>query len=157
MRGSSRVFRLTGEAIQAFDILKAKSGSRSGPRLAAEMIDLLLIEHGEKPVGPLRPGAAKYPKVISHGVAVYVSSRPRESHPEPLTEPCVNLSIYTALVVRPCSRKALQWANNSGSLSRRLASHSTLRRLCRDNVLYLRLAHRSSFRSKCRASCRMAV
>jgi hypothetical protein len=36
------------------------------------MIDLLLIEHGEKPVGPLRSGAAKYPKVISHGVAVYV-------------------------------------------------------------------------------------
>ena len=61
-----------GEAIQAFDILKAKSGSRSGPRLAAEMIDLLLIEHGEKPVGPLRSCAAKYPKVISHGVAVYV-------------------------------------------------------------------------------------
>jgi hypothetical protein len=54
----NKMFRLTPEAIQAFDILKAKSGSRSGPRLAAEMIDLLLIEHGEKPVGPLRPGAA---------------------------------------------------------------------------------------------------
>src|ERR1700733_4630999 len=30
-----------------------------------------------------------------------VSSRPGESHPEPLTEPCLNLSIYTALVVQP--------------------------------------------------------
>ena len=32
---------------------------------------------------------------------VAVSSRPGESHPEPLTEPCLNLSIYTALVVQP--------------------------------------------------------
>ena len=55
----NKMFRLTPEAIQAFDILKAKSGSRSGPRLAAEMIDLLLAEHGEKPVGPLRTVAAK--------------------------------------------------------------------------------------------------
>jgi len=30
-----------------------------------------------------------------------MSSRSRELHPEPLTEPCVNLSIYTALVVQP--------------------------------------------------------
>jgi hypothetical protein len=58
----SKIFRLTPEAIRAFDILKAKEGSRSGPRLAAEMIDLLLIEHGEQPVGPRRPAAgAKRP------------------------------------------------------------------------------------------------
>jgi hypothetical protein len=58
----NKMFRLTPEAIRAFDILKAKEGSRSGPRLAAEMIDLLLIEHGEEPVGPRRPtGGAKRP------------------------------------------------------------------------------------------------
>src|SRR3989441_9046360 len=32
------------------------------------------------------------------GKPIPVSSRSREFHPEPLTEPCVNLSIYTALV-----------------------------------------------------------
>jgi len=54
----SKIFRLTPEACVAFDVLKARSGPRAGPRLAAEMVDLLLREHGEKPVGPLRPGAA---------------------------------------------------------------------------------------------------
>ncbi len=54
----NKMFRLRPEAAQAFEILKAKSGPRSGPRLAAEMVDLLLVKHGEKPVGPLRPGAA---------------------------------------------------------------------------------------------------
>ena len=28
------------------------------------------------------------------------SSRPEESHPEALTEPCVNLSTHTALTIR---------------------------------------------------------
>jgi hypothetical protein len=54
----NKMFRLRPDAVQAFEILKAKQGPRSGPRLAAEMVDLLLIEHGEKPVGPKRPGAA---------------------------------------------------------------------------------------------------
>src|SRR6266496_2040165 len=38
------------------------------------------------------------------GKPIPVSSRPREFHPEPLTEPCINLSIYTALVIQPGSR-----------------------------------------------------
>ena len=58
----NKMFRLRPEAAQAFEFLKAEVGPRSGPPLAAEMIDLLLIEHGKKPVGPLRPGAgAKRP------------------------------------------------------------------------------------------------
>jgi hypothetical protein len=54
----NKMFRLRPEAAQAFEILKAKRGPRSGPRLAAEMVDLLLLKYGEKPVGPLRPAAA---------------------------------------------------------------------------------------------------
>lgn len=50
----SKIFRLSPEACRAFDILKAEEGPRSGPRLAAEMVDLLLREHGKQPVGPLR-------------------------------------------------------------------------------------------------------
>ncbi len=38
-----------------------------------------------------------------------------------------------------------------------LFRHSTLRRLCRDSVLYLRLAHCSSFPSTYRKSSRIAV
>jgi hypothetical protein len=52
------MFRLSAEAAQAFDILKARQGPRSGPRLAAEAIDLLLQNYGEKPVGQRHPGAA---------------------------------------------------------------------------------------------------
>jgi len=37
----NKMFRLKPEAIRAFDILKAKQGPRSGPRLMAEAVDLL--------------------------------------------------------------------------------------------------------------------
>src|SRR3984957_16349839 len=36
-----------------------------------------------------------------HRESIPMSSRSRDLHPEPLTEPCLNLSIYTALVVQP--------------------------------------------------------
>jgi hypothetical protein len=42
---------LKPEAARAFDILKAEQGPRSGPRLAAEAIDLLLVKYGKKPLG----------------------------------------------------------------------------------------------------------
>ena len=51
----NKMFRLTPEAIRAFDILKAEQGARSGPRLMAEAIDLLLVKYGKQPVGrPVR-------------------------------------------------------------------------------------------------------
>jgi len=45
------LFRLKPEAKRAFDILRAEQGSRSGPRLIAEAIDLLLIKYGKKKIG----------------------------------------------------------------------------------------------------------
>lgn len=45
------LFRLKPEAKRAFDILRAEEGSRSGPRLIAEAIDLLLKKYGKKPIG----------------------------------------------------------------------------------------------------------
>ncbi len=57
----NKMFRLTPEAIRAFDILKAKQGTRSGPRLMAEAVDLLLKKYGEKPVGsPERPASSHH-------------------------------------------------------------------------------------------------
>ena len=53
----TKSFILSPEAIQRFEMLKAKEGPRSGPRLIAEAIDLVLMRHGEEPVGPLRPAA----------------------------------------------------------------------------------------------------
>jgi len=47
----NKMFRLKPEAILAFDILKAEQGSRSGPRLIAEAIDLLLVKYGKKKIG----------------------------------------------------------------------------------------------------------
>lgn len=39
------------EAVIAFNVLKAEQGTRSGPRLAAEAIDLLLKKYGKAPIG----------------------------------------------------------------------------------------------------------
>ena len=51
----NKLFRLSADHITAFDVLKAKQGPRSGPRLIAEAIDLLLVKYGEKPIGSARP------------------------------------------------------------------------------------------------------
>jgi hypothetical protein len=45
-----KMFRLKREAIVAFDILKARQGPRSGPRLMAEAIDLLLKHYNMEPI-----------------------------------------------------------------------------------------------------------
>jgi hypothetical protein len=47
----TKLLSLKPEAIRALDILKAEQGARSGPRLAAEAIDLLLKKYGKKPIG----------------------------------------------------------------------------------------------------------
>jgi hypothetical protein len=47
----NKLLSLKPEAVRAFDILKAEQGPRSGPRLAAEAIDLLLAKYGKPPVG----------------------------------------------------------------------------------------------------------
>ena len=47
----NKLLSLKPEAIRAFDILKAEQGPRSGPRLAAEAIDLLLAKYGKPPIG----------------------------------------------------------------------------------------------------------
>jgi hypothetical protein len=47
----NKMFRLKPEAIRAFDILKAEQGARSGPRLIAEAVDLLLVKYGKKKIG----------------------------------------------------------------------------------------------------------
>ncbi len=59
----NKMFRLRPDAAQAFDILKARQGPRSGVRLAAEMVDLLLVKYGEKPVGPLLQASGKRPNL----------------------------------------------------------------------------------------------
>jgi hypothetical protein len=50
-RPSTVLLTLKPEAITAFNVLKAEQGARSGPRLAAEAIDLLLKKYGKTPVG----------------------------------------------------------------------------------------------------------
>jgi len=45
------LFRMKPEAKRAFDILRAEQGSRSGPRLIAEAMDLLLKKYGKPPIG----------------------------------------------------------------------------------------------------------
>lgn len=49
-RRNTVLLTLKPEAITAFNVLKAEQGPRSGPRLAAEAIDLLLILYGKPPI-----------------------------------------------------------------------------------------------------------
>ncbi len=50
-RRNNVLLTLKPEAIKAYNVLKAEQGPRSGPRLAAEAIDLLLKKYGKPPVG----------------------------------------------------------------------------------------------------------
>src|SRR6516164_6341357 len=43
------------------------------------------------------------------------ASRPGESHPEPLSEPCLNLSAHTAPATEPCRTPSCQCAHSFGS------------------------------------------
>jgi hypothetical protein len=54
----NKLFRVTEEARRAFDMLRGEVGPRSGPRLIAEAIDLLLLRYGKHPVGPFRAARA---------------------------------------------------------------------------------------------------
>jgi hypothetical protein len=45
------LFRVRPEAKRAFDILRAEQGSRSGPRLIAEALDMLFERYGKPKIG----------------------------------------------------------------------------------------------------------
>jgi hypothetical protein len=50
-RRNTVLLTLKPETVKAFNMLKAEEGPRSGPRLAAEAMDLLLKKYGKPPVG----------------------------------------------------------------------------------------------------------
>src|SRR5450759_3497727 len=51
-----------------------------------------------------------------------LSSRPEESHPRALPDPCVNLSIHTAPDVQPLAHAASSFTSSTGSSCCQLAS-----------------------------------
>src|ERR1035441_4845200 len=51
-----------------------------------------------------------------------LSSRPEESHPRALPEPCVNLSIHTAPDVRPLAHAASGFTSSTGPSRCQMAS-----------------------------------
>src|ERR1019366_5908595 len=52
----------------------------------------------------------------------HLSSRPEESHPRALPDPCVNLSIHTAPDVQPLVHAASSFTSSTGSSCCQLAS-----------------------------------
>jgi len=69
-------------------------------RIAA---DLRLLFFAEAPRGSLNVRVAPKATVwLRHREMTQRSSRPEESHPRALPDPCVNLSIHTAPDARPC-------------------------------------------------------
>jgi hypothetical protein len=69
------------------------------------------------------------------------SSKPGEFHPEFLTEPCVNLSILTALAVQPLAPTTAQRAKSYGAALRTRESHRSDSTRRRRSLFYLLIAH----------------
>src|SRR5258708_22442130 len=76
-------------------------------------------------------------------------SRPGESHPEPLSEPYLNLSAHTAPAMEPRRTPICQCAHNFGSRLEMRATQCVARRKCLRSFLYFRSAQRANARSSC--------
>src|SRR5215471_21735010 len=77
-------------------------------------------------------------------------SRPEESHPEPLSEPYLNLSAHTAPAMEPRRSPICQCAHNFGSRLEIRATQWVALRKCPRSFLYFRSAQRASHRSSWR-------
>src|SRR5450756_3128458 len=69
-------------------------------------------------------------------VCPLMSSRPEESHPRALPDPCVNLSIHTAPDVQPLAHAASSFTSSTGSSCCQLASVGPWPRLNNACLLY---------------------
>ena len=74
-------------------------------------------------------------------------SRPGESHPEPLSEPYLNLSAHTAPAMEPRRTPICQCAHNFGSRLEIRATQCVALRKWPRSFLYFRSAHRANDRS----------
>src|ERR1700674_4447201 len=63
-------------------------------------------------------------------------SRPGESHPEPLSEPCLNVSAHTAPAMEPRRTPICQCAHNFGSRLEIRATQWVALRRCPRSFLY---------------------
>ena len=93
---------------------------------------------------PLTKIGQEPPRIVLILEAHDEESRRGESHPPPLAEPCVNLSVYTAPIVQPPGlRPKRQCANSRGDRREASAINSPARFSRRRNRLYLRIAQRT--------------
>jgi hypothetical protein len=74
-------------------------------------------------------------------------SRPGESHPEPLSEPYLNVSAHTAPALEPRRTPTCQCAHNFGSRLEIRATQCVALRKCPRSFLYFRQAQRARDRS----------
>src|SRR5438128_9452801 len=77
-------------------------------------------------------------------------SRPGESHPEPLSEPYLNVSAHTAPAMEPRRTPICQCAHSFGSRLEIRATQCVALRKCLRSFLYFRSAQRARERSSCR-------
>ncbi len=85
----------------------------------------------------------RFPSCLADAVH-HRASRRGESHPPALSEPCLNLSAYTAPIVQPPGlRPKRQCANSRGDRREAPAINSPARFSRRRNRLYLRMAQRN--------------
>jgi hypothetical protein len=80
----------------------------------------------------------------------HMVSSPGESHPEALSEPCLNVSAHTAPATEPRRTPSCQCAHNFGSHLEILATQCVALRKCLRSFLYFRSAQRAKDRSSCR-------
>ena len=79
----------------------------------------------------------------------YWSSKPGGFHPEFLTEPCVNLSIHTALVVQTFAANTAQWTNKPGDDCRTFLNQCSASIRRRRRFLYFFIAQLDRAISTC--------
>jgi transposase-like protein len=142
------VYRAIDQHGQVIDVLA------SARRFFRRTLSVLQVTPSEV----VTDAAAVYPAVLDelipsawHHVERYANnpieadqaSSQGESHPPALSEPCVNLSIYTAPITRSCGRTPnCQWANNFGYRLAITRSRSHARPGRRRSRLNFWVAHR---------------
>ena len=82
--------------------------------------------------------------------AYHQVSRPGGSHPEPLSEPYLNLAAHTAPIMEPSRTPSCQCAHSFGSRREIRATQCVALRKCLRSFLYFLSAQRAKERSSCR-------
>ena len=111
---------------------------------------LLLVHHQSKSRELSLQLLPRHLRLLFRSRQQHQVSSPGESHPEALSEPCLNVSAHTAPAMEPRRTPICQCAHNFGSRLEIRATQCVALRKCLRSFLYFRSAQRANDRSSCR-------